>query len=55
MPYAAITLNTVLASVHTQMTYGATRQQQVIVKTPAKWSAHLIPTVLLFLVLVFKV
>jgi hypothetical protein len=35
--------------------YGVTRQQQVIAKTPAKWSAYQIPSVIVvFVVLVLK-
>jgi hypothetical protein len=52
---AATALNTELASVHTQMTRGATRQQ-AIAKTPAKWPAYQIPSVIVvFVISVFKV
>jgi hypothetical protein len=55
----ATALNTVLASVHTQMAYSeplwATRQQ-AIAKTPAEWSAYQFPSVIVvFVVLVCKV
>jgi hypothetical protein len=45
---AATVLNIVLASVHT---HAATRQQQVTAKTPAKWSAYQIPSVVVVFVL----
>jgi hypothetical protein len=52
---AATALNTVLATVHIQNSkpHGATRQQ-AIWKTPAKWSAYQIPSVIVvFVILVF--
>jgi hypothetical protein len=57
---AATALNALLASACTQRPsselHGATRQQQAIAKTPAKWSAHQIPSaIVVFVVLVFKV
>jgi hypothetical protein len=56
----AVALNTVHASAHTQTPstepHGATRQQQAIAKTPTKWSAYQIPSVIVvFVVLVFKI
>jgi hypothetical protein len=56
---AATSLNTVLASAHVQMANSkpcwATRQQ-AIAKTPAKWSAYQIPSVIVvFVILVVKV
>jgi hypothetical protein len=57
---AATALNIVLASAHIQMTqqykpHWATRQQ-AIAKTPAKWTAYQIPSVIVvFVFLVLKV
>jgi hypothetical protein len=55
---ASTALNTVLASAHIQMTSkpdGATRQQ-AIAKTPAKWSAYQIASIVdVFVILVVKV
>jgi hypothetical protein len=47
--------NTVLASARTQLPLGATRQQAVA-KTPAKWSAYqILSVIVVFVFLVFKV